>query len=63
MGADIPYSRVVRRTPLISAYSLLGGGSFGMVVCAGSLTIDVGSKVIFELRKFSLSFLWHQTAG
>ena len=24
-----------------------------MVVCAGSLTIDVGSKVIFELRKFS----------
>ena len=23
-----------------------------MVVCAGSLTIDVGSKVIFELRKF-----------
>ena len=24
-----------------------------MVVCAGSLTIDVGSKVIFELKKFS----------
>ena len=27
----IPYSRVVRRTPLISAYSLLSSGFFGLI--------------------------------
>ena len=27
-----------------------------MVVCAGSLTIDVGSKVIFELKKIFMKF-------
>ena len=28
----------------------------GMVVCAGSLTIEVGSKVIFELKKIFVNF-------
>ena len=27
-----------------------------MVVCAGSLTIDIGSKVIFELKKIFMNF-------
>ena len=27
-----------------------------MVVCAGSLTIDAGSKVIFELKKIFIKF-------